>query len=80
MRRVQRPTARAPLDLALVLDRSGSMGGAMWPRACAEARRMVERLDHRDRIALVVHDDKSDTLVPLGPVHGGTCDQVTSAL
>ncbi len=72
--------ARAPLDLALVLDRSGSMGGEKWPRACAAARRMVERLDHRDRIALVVYDDKVDTLVPLGPVHGGTRDQVASAL
>lgn len=71
---------RAPLDLALVLDRSGSMGGQKWPRACAAARRMVTRLDHRDRIALVVYDDRIDTLLPLSPVQGAIRDQVASAL
>lgn len=71
---------RAPLDLALVLDRSGSMGGEKWSRACAAARRMVERLDHRDRIALVVYDDRIDTLLPLSPVQDGIRDQVASAL
>lgn len=71
---------RAPLDLALVLDRSGSMGGEKWSRACAAARQMVERLDHRDRIALVVYDDRIDTLLPLSTVQGGIRDQVASAL
>ncbi|HYN78042.1 MAG TPA: DUF6569 family protein, partial [Lamprocystis sp. (in: g-proteobacteria)] len=56
---------RAPVDLALALDRSGSMGGDKWPRACEAALTAIERLGPRDRVALVVFDDHIDTLLPL---------------
>lgn len=56
---------RAPLDLALALDRSGSMGGDKWPRARDTALAAIDRLGPRDRIALVVFDDGIDTVLPL---------------
>lgn len=59
---------RAPVGLALVLDRSGSMGGSKWPQARAAALQALDRLTPQDRVALVVFDDRVDTLLPLTPV------------
>lgn len=50
---VQGSTARAPVDLALVLDRSGSMGGEPLAKAKEAARTLVKRLGTDDRLALV---------------------------
>lgn len=59
---------RPPLDVALVLDRSGSMEGE---RKFVLARQAVERalamLRPTDRFALVVYDDQVDVLVPSTP-------------
>lgn len=55
---------RSPLNLALVLDRSGSMDGRPLHEAVRCAQAMIERLRAVDRVALVVYDDKVDTLVP----------------
>ena len=60
---------RAPVDLALALDRSGSMGGDKWPRARETALAAIDRLGPRDRIALVVFDDRIKTVLPL--THAG---------
>ena len=83
--RLQAPPAptdrtRLPLDLALVLDRSGSMGGAKWACARDTARQMLERLDARDRAALVVYDDHIDTLLELCAVDAGARAQAQRAL
>jgi Ca-activated chloride channel homolog len=55
---------RNPLNLSLVIDRSGSMSG----QPLAEARRCAEfvldGLLPTDRLSLVVYDDEVDTLVP----------------
>ncbi|MFM8442516.1 MAG: vWA domain-containing protein [Methylococcus sp.] len=55
---------RSPLNLALVLDRSGSMNGRPLREAVRCARAMIERLRDDDRAALVVYDDQIDTLAP----------------
>jgi len=59
---------RRPLNLALVLDRSGSMNGP----AIKEARRcadfIVDSLSAEDRLALVVYDDNIDVLAPTAPL------------
>lgn len=54
---------RPPVNLAFVLDRSGSMSGdklALAKRAVEEA---LGRLDARDRFSIVVYDDVIDVVV-----------------
>lgn len=55
---------RAPVNLALVLDRSGSMVGGRIARARQAARMVVERLGPDDILSLVTYDDDVHTLVP----------------
>lgn len=53
---------RPPVNLALVLDRSGSMHGDRIARAREAAIAAVERLDSRDYVSVVVFDDRIDVL------------------
>ncbi|HEV2461966.1 MAG TPA: VWA domain-containing protein [Ktedonobacterales bacterium] len=55
---------RPPLTLALVLDRSGSMSGDKIATAKRAASAVLQRLDERDTIAVVVFDDHIDTIQP----------------
>ena len=70
--------ARSPLDVALVLDRSGSMGGDKWPRAREAALALIDRLGPGDRVALVVFDEQVDTLLRLTPA-GAEARQTAAA-
>ncbi len=63
------PVRRAPINVALVLDRSGSMSGAPLEAAREAARRFAGFLSPADRLALVTFDDKVDTI--FGPAPGG---------
>ena len=58
---------RKPLNLAVVLDRSGSMSGPPLDEARRCAAMIVDRLEPRDRAALVVYDDAVRVLVPATP-------------
>src|SRR5688572_1315210 len=58
---------RAPLDVAFVLDRSGSMGGGKLGLAKEGVDLAVARLRDADRAALVVYDNQVDTVQPLAP-------------
>ena len=53
---------RPPLNVALVIDRSGSMSGRI-EHAQAAALGIVNRLDSQDRVSLIQYDDGADTLV-----------------
>lgn len=59
---------RTPLNLAIVIDRSGSMSGKPLEEAKRCAGFIIERLEPTDRAAIVVYDDKVDTLVAAQPV------------
>jgi Ca-activated chloride channel family protein len=53
---------RTPLDLALVLDRSGSMSGRKLAAATKAAGMLVRRLRAEDVIAVVAYDDQVVTV------------------
>lgn len=60
---------RPPLNLALVLDRSGSMeskGKLEYLKRAAAT--LIDRLDPRDRLAVIEYDDTISVLWPSAPV------------
>lgn len=66
---LQAPTAaaissRPMLNLALVLDRSGSMSGERLEYAKLAAQHVIDLLSDQDRAALVVYDDEVNLLSP----------------
>lgn len=67
---LQAPPAQAverpPLDVVLVLDRSGSMAGDPLDAVIAASRRLLRLAGPDDRIGVVVFDDTADVVVPLG--------------
>jgi Ca-activated chloride channel family protein len=56
---------RTPLDVAFIIDRSGSMGGGKLDAAKAGVRVAAERLDARDRAAVVTFDHEVHVLQAL---------------
>lgn len=64
------PVRRAPINVALVLDRSGSMAGAPLAAAREAARRFAEFLGSEDRLTIVTFDDTVSTI--FGPGPGGS--------
>lgn len=63
---------RTPVNLALVIDRSGSMGGEKIAQARAAAHEALERLAADDVVALIAYSDRAITLVPSRPVGNGS--------
>ena len=55
---------RAPINVALVLDKSGSMSGSKLAKAKQAAVWAVRRLDGRDIVSVVVYDSTVRVLVP----------------
>lgn len=59
-----RNRTRAPVDLALVIDTSGSMEGAKIQAARASARSLVEHLADGDVLSVDVFSDSARPLIP----------------
>ncbi len=57
------PREAPPLELAIVIDRSGSMSGKRLANAIAAARGMVSGLREGDVVSVTAYDDRSELLV-----------------
>ncbi len=64
---IETPSERPKMNLSLVLDRSGSMGGEKIEQAKAAAAHCIEQLLPIDRVSLVIFDDSIETLIPSAP-------------
>ena len=69
-RRPDRGGHRVPMNLALVLDRSGSMQGAKIEKARQAACVAVDQLADEDFLSLVIFDNETDVLLPPERVGG----------
>jgi Ca-activated chloride channel homolog len=66
-----RHVARPPVNLALVIDRSGSMGGDKIAQAREAALELVRRLGPDDIISIIAYDSSVETLVAARRVGDG---------
>src|SRR3954453_4201498 len=57
-------TDRLPVNLAFVLDRSGSMSGEKIDLARRTITEAVGRLGERDRFSVIAYDDQVDVVIP----------------
>lgn len=73
-------TERAPLDVAFVVDRSGSMSGNKLALAKEGVLRAIDHLDGRDRATLVCFDNFVDLLAPLQTVTSNNRGQLRDSL
>ncbi|MDF9827102.1 Ca-activated chloride channel family protein [Ereboglobus sp. PH5-10] len=62
--RLPRTGERPPVNLSIVLDRSGSMGGEKIQQAKAAAIEALNHLDNGDIFSLVTFDSRVETLIP----------------
>jgi Ca-activated chloride channel homolog len=60
----ERQYLNAPLNLCLVLDHSGSMGGEPLDTVKKAARDIIDQLDYLDYISVVGFDHKAKVIVP----------------
>jgi Ca-activated chloride channel homolog len=58
----------APLNLCLVLDRSGSMNGTPIKTVKAAAARIIDSLEACDRISIIAFDHRAEVIVDNQPV------------
>jgi len=55
---------RTPVNIAIVIDKSGSMGGNKIEQAKEAAIMAVERLNEDDYVSIITYSDRVDVLIP----------------
>ncbi len=63
---------RSPINLALVIDRSGSMHGDRIAKAMEAAVMAVNTLSSQDTLSVVIYDDVVDVIVPAAKLSNKT--------
>lgn len=63
---------RRPLNLAVVVDRSGSMSGGKIAAARTALHKLLHQLGPQDRLSLVLFDDRVDVVLPATDLTHGT--------
>lgn len=71
---------RLPLNIGLVVDRSGSMAGQKLANAREAASRLVSRLRDGDRIAIVTYGSDVTVLVPSTEISEDTRSRILGAI
>jgi len=71
---------RAPIDVAVVLDRSGSMSGEKIRLVKEAVDVAIGHLDDNDRVSLVTFDSVVEVVQPLAQATAGTKAELRSAL
>ncbi len=71
---------RPPVNLALVIDRSGSMSGEKLRLAKLAVEQSIMRLQSDDRFAVVVYDDVIDVIQPSVTASAGNRQAAVAAL
>jgi Ca-activated chloride channel family protein len=61
-------SARPPLNLAAVIDRSGSMAGPKLDYTKQALRFLIDQVTEKDHLAIVTYDDVVQTPVPSQPI------------
>ena len=61
-------TERLPLNLSLVIDRSGSMNGEPLEEAKKCASMLVDRMSEKDRLSVVTYESHAEVLVKSQPI------------
>ena len=74
------PVGRAPLDVVVVLDRSGSMGGAPLAAVTAATAQLLRLAGADDRIGVVAFDDTVQLVLPLAHQEADSAGRVVRAI
>ena len=73
-------TTTAPVNLAIVIDTSGSMEGQRIANATAAARGMIDRLRDGDTVSVVGYSTNTEIMVPATTVSPATRPQIISRI
>ncbi|MEZ4441987.1 MAG: VWA domain-containing protein [Polyangiaceae bacterium] len=73
-------TAPAPANLAIVIDRSGSMSGGRLEKAVEAARGMVRRLRDGDAVSIVTYNTEAETRLASTTIDSQSREPVLRAL
>ena len=77
---VARQTERLPLNLSLIIDRSGSMSGDKLEYVKEAAIHTLQLLTEMDRVSAVIYDDEVEVIAPSRTLTAQTRDDLISRI